>query len=102
MASSREYVAYILEQLEPLPVSARAMMGEYVVYYRDKVIGGIYDNQFLIKVTPAGAALMPDCPQFAPYPGAKPMFAVENVEDKEMMRTLLSQMYEALPARKKH
>ena len=60
MASDRGYLEFILEQLADLDgVRARAMMGEYILYYRDRVIGGIYDDRLLVKATPGAATYMP-------------------------------------------
>ena len=102
MASSKEYLDYILEQLDGLgDVTYRAMMGEYVLYYRDKVFGGIYDNRFLIKPVKSASALMPDAPLELPYEGAKEMLLVENLEDKKFLAGLLEAMYDELPATKK-
>ena len=81
MASDRGYLEFILEQLADLDgVRARAMMGEYILYYRDRVIGGIYDDRLLVKSTPGAAAYMPSATEELPYPGAKPMLLVDNVD----------------------
>ena len=102
MASTRDYLEFILEQLSDAEdVSYRAMMGEYVLYYRDKVFGGIYDNRFLIKPVKSASALMPDAPLELPYEGAKEMLLVESLEDKEFLAGLLEAMYDELPATKK-
>ena len=102
MASSKEYLEYILEQLSDLnDISYRAMMGEYVIYYRGKVVGGIYDERFLVKPTQSVAAMMPDADKELPYEGAKEMLLVNNVENREFLRELLEAMYEELPAPKK-
>ena len=102
MASSKEYTEYILEQLSLLDgISCRAMMGEYVLYYRGKVFGGVYDDRFLVKPTKAALALMPDAEKELPYEGGKEMLLVEEVEDKEFLRQLVAAMYEDLPAPKK-
>lgn len=99
MASSKEYVTFVLDQCKEL--TARAMMGEYVVYYRGKVIGGIYDNCFLIKPTPSAQLMLPDAPRQIPYPGAKEMLVVENAEDRIMLGQLFAAMYDELPQPKK-
>lgn len=102
MASSKEYVAFVLEQFDELgEVSARAMMGEYVVYYRDKVIGGVYDNRLLVKPVPAAIALMPNAAREIPYEGAKEMLLVDRVEDREFLGKLFRAMYDELPAKRK-
>lgn len=95
MASSKEYVAFVLEQCSGL--SARAMMGEYVVYYCGKVVGGIYDNRLLIKPTSSAKALMPNAEYQLPYAGAKEMLLVENIDDRAFMQNLFEVMYEELP-----
>ncbi len=102
MASSKEYLDYILEQLSDLDdVSYRAMMGEYIIYYRGKIIGGIYDDRFLVKPTKSAMALMPDANLELPYEGAKEMLLVDDVENKVFLRELLEVMYPELPAVKK-
>lgn len=102
MASSKEYLYFILEQLSELEeVSYRAMMGEYIIYYRDKVIGGIYDDRFLVKPTKSAAALMPDSSLEQPYEGTKAMLLVDDVENREFLKKLLESMYEDLPAPRK-
>ena len=98
MASSQGYLNFILDQLSDLDgISHRAMMGEYVIYYRGKVIGGIYDDRFLVKPTKSAAAMMPDAEQELPYEGAKKMLLV----DRAFLKALLEAMYEDLPAPKK-
>lgn len=102
MASSKEYLDFILEQLSELDdVTYHAMMGEYIIYYRVKIVGGIYDDRFLVKLTKSAAAMMPDADRELPYEGAKKMLLVDNVENKEFLRELLEAMYEELPAPKK-
>lgn len=98
MASSKEYLEFILGQLEGLEdVDSYAMMGEFVLYYRQKVFGGIYDNRLLVKVVPSAVALMPDATRISPYEGAKEMLFVENVDDKEFLEKLLVAMFPDLP-----
>ena len=102
MASSKEYLKFIMDQLPELDdISYRAMMGEYVIYYREKVIGGIYDNRFLVKPVKAASAMMPDADRELPYDGAKEMLLVDDVENREFLKELLEAMYEELPAPKK-
>lgn len=102
MGSRREYLAFILEQLSELDeITYRAMMGEYLIYYRGKVAGGIYNDRFLIKPVQAAKELMPDASFELPYEGAKEMILVEDVEDKIFLKTLLEAMYEQLPETKK-
>ena len=102
MASSKEYLEFILEQLSGLEdVSSRAMMGEYIIYYRGKIVGGIYDDRFLVKPVKAAIAMMPEAEPEVPYEGAKEMLLVDNVDDKEFLCSLLEVMYDELPAPKK-
>ncbi|MBQ4396317.1 MAG: TfoX/Sxy family protein [Clostridia bacterium] len=102
MASSKEYMAYIMEQLSDIgDISCRPMMGEYILYYRGKVFGGIYDNRFLVKPTPSAAALMPHAERELPYEGAKEMLLVEDVENPAFLRELVEAMYPELPKPKK-
>ena len=102
MASSKESLDFILEQLSELDdVTYHAMMGEYIIYYRGKIVGGIYDDRLLVKLTKSAVALTPDADRELPYEGAKKMLLVDNVENKEFLRELLEAMYEELPAPKK-
>ncbi len=82
-------------------VTCRAMMGEYVLYYRGRVIGGIYDDRFLVKPVRSAAAMMPEAVMEEPYEGAKEMLSVDNVENREFLRELLEAMYEELPPPRK-
>ena len=101
MASSREYLDFILEQLsEADGVFHRAMMEEYIIYCRGRVVGGIYDDRFLVKPTESAVAMMPDAVRELPYPGAKEMLLVDDVEDKDFLRELIEAIYEELPAPK--
>ncbi len=102
MASSKEYLDFILEQLSELnEVSYRAMMGEYIIYYRGKVVGGIYDNRFLLKPTKSAVEMMPNADMELPYEGAKEMLLVDDLDNKEFLKGLLEAVYEELPAAKK-
>ena len=102
MASSKEYLDFVLEQLSELDdISYRAMMGEYIIYFRGKVIGGIYDDRFLVKNIKTAADLMPEATLELPYDGAKEMLLVEDIENKEFLKDLLEAMVDALPAPKK-
>ena len=101
MASSKGYLVFILEQLSELDgISWRAMMGEYIIYYRGKIVGGIYDDRFLVKPTKSAAAMMPNADREIPYEGAKEMLLVDNVENREFLRDLLEAMESELPAPK--
>ena len=102
MASSKEYLEYILGQLADAgDVSYRAMMGEYIIYYRGKVAGGIYDDRFLVKPVKSAAAMMPDAQREIPYEGAKEMLLVDDVENRDFLKELLEAMHDELPAPKK-
>ena len=102
MASSKGYLDFILEQLSDLDdISYRAMMGEYIIYYRCKVVGGIYDDRFLVKPTKSAVSMMPDAGMELPYEGAKEMLLVDDVENRKFLRKLLESMYDELPAPKK-
>ena len=102
MASGKEYLDFILWQLSELDdVSYRAMMGEYIIYYRGKIVGGIYDDRFLVKPTKSAMAMMPDAEFARPYEGAKKMLVVEEVDSRDFLRELLEEMYPELPAPKK-
>ena len=102
MASSKEYLEFIMEQLAGLEdVSWRAMMGEYIIYYRGKIVGGIYDDRFLVKPVEAAVAMMPEAELEVPYEGAKEMLLVDNVDGKEFLCTLLEAMYDELTEKKK-
>ncbi|MBO5447728.1 MAG: TfoX/Sxy family protein [Ruminococcus sp.] len=101
MASSKEYLNFVLERLSGLEgVSYRAMMGEYIIYYRDKIVGGIYDNRLLVKPVPSAAALMPEAHLETPYEGAKQMLMVDDLDDSEFLCRLFTEMYDELPERK--
>ena len=102
MASSKDYLEFILEQLSGLEdISYRAMMGEYIIYYRGKIVGGIYDDRFLVKPTASSEAMMPEADIELPYDGAKEMLLVDDVENREFLKELLDAMYPELPAPKK-
>lgn len=95
MASTKEYLDFVLEQLSLLDqISYRAMMGEFIIYYRGKIIGGIYDNRFLVKNIKSAAEKMPDATLELPYEGAKKMLLVEDIENKDFLRELFNAMYE--------
>ena len=100
MATSRDYLEYVRGQLDGLDVRFRAMMGEYVVYYRDRVIGGLYDNALAVKDVPAARALMPDVTPEPPYEGAKGALFVDRVDDRAFLAELFEAMYPELPAPK--
>ena len=102
MASDKVYLAYILDQLSELEgITYRPMMGEYLIYYKGKLVGGIYDDRFLVKPVNAAKRLMPDAALNIPYEGAKEMLLVEDTDRKGFLAELLNGMYEELPAPKK-
>ena len=102
MASSKEYLTFVLEQLSDLDdISYRAMMGEYILYFHGKIIGGIYDDRLLVKPVPAALSRMPNATRELPYEGAKEMLLVDNVDDRDFLCDLFRAMYDELPAKKK-
>ena len=102
MASSKDYLEFVLDQLSLLhPISYRTMMGEYILYYRGKIVGGIYDDRLLVKPTEAAKSLMPEAPLETPYEGAKPMLLVERIDEREFLKELFDAMTEELPDTKK-
>ena len=97
MASSKEYLNFILEQLSELDgITYRSMMGEYIIYYRNRIVGGIYDDRFLVKPVRAALEYMPEAQFELPYEGAKEMLLVDNVDDREYLSGLLNAMYDEL------
>ncbi|MBR6079835.1 MAG: TfoX/Sxy family protein [Treponema sp.] len=102
MASSKEYLDFILEQLSDLEdITYRAMMGEYIIYYKGKIVGGIYDDRFLVKNVKSAVDKMPDAQLELPYEGGKKMLLVDNVDNKVFLKDLLESMYADLPEQKK-
>ena len=101
MASSKEFLNFILEQLSGLgDISYRPMMGEYIIYYRGKIVGGIYDDRLLVKKTKSARDLMPAAVCCLPYEGAKEMLLVDEIDDKEFLAKLFEAMYDELPSPK--
>ena len=102
MSSSKEYLEFVLEQLSLLDdITYKAMMGEFIIYYRGKIAGGIYDDRFLVKPTKSAVAMMPEADMELPYEGAKEMLLVDDIDNKEFLRDLFEAMYDELPAPKK-
>ena len=102
MASHKEYLDFILEQISELEeITYRAMMGEYIIYYRGKIVGGIYDDRLLVKPVKSAISLMPDANYELPYEGAKEMLLVNDVDGKDFLTRLFIAMYNDLPAPKK-
>ena len=101
MASGKGYLDFVMDQLSSLGgVSYRAMMGEYIIYVDGKVVGGIYDDRLLVKETKSARRLMPAAPLEAPYEGAKEMFLVENIEDRDFLCSLMCAVAAELPDKK--
>ena len=101
MASSKEYLNFILEQLSDLEeITYGSMMGEYIVYYRGKIVGGIYDDRFLVKPVKSAIAYMSNAKYEVPYDGAKEMLLVDDVDNKDFLTGLFNSMYDELPAPK--
>jgi len=102
MASSKEYLDFVLEQLSKLDeITYKAMMGEYIIYYRGKIVGGIYDDRFLVKPTKSAKNMMPGADMELPYEGAKEMLLVDDIDNKEFLKSLFESMFDELPAPKK-
>lgn len=98
MASSREYLDYVLEQLSGLEgVTHRAMMGEYILYFQGRIFGGIYDDRLLVKPIRSAVDRMPGAEYELPYEGAKPMLRVDEVDDRDFLTGLIRAMYDELP-----
>ena len=102
MASSKEYLDFILEQLSDLEeIRYRAMMGEYIIYYHGRIVGGIYDDRLLVKPVKSAISLIPDATYELPYEGAKEMLLVDDVDNKDFLTQLFNAMYDELPTPKK-
>ena len=102
MASSKSYLDFVLEQLSDLEeITYRAMMGEYIIYYRGKIVGGIYDDRLLVKPVKAAFSYIPQAVYELPYEGAKEMLLVNDVDNKDFLTRLFNAMYNNLPALKK-
>lgn len=101
MASSLDFVQYVCEQIGGAgEITCKKMFGEYGVYCNGKIIGVICDNQFFVKKTEAGAALLPACEEAPPYAGAKPHLLIENVDNRELMARFVRATFQELPAPK--
>lgn len=97
MPSSQDYYNFVLDQLSLLSdITTRKMMGEYILYYKGKIFGGIYDNRLLVKPNEAAKKMMPDAPLEEPYPGAKKMLLVEEVDNKDFLKELVEAVYSSL------
>ena len=101
MATGNEYRQFILDQLADVPgIRLRPMMGEYLLYVQEKLVGGLYDDRRLVKNVPAARAMLPAGRESLPYEGAKPMLLVEEVDDRAFLAALLETLQQALPAAK--
>lgn len=101
MASGKEYLNFILDQLSGLDdIAYKPMMGEFILYYRGKTVGGIYNDRFLVKPTKSAVDFMPVARYESPYEGAKPMLLVDEVDNREFLAGLLEAMFNELPAPK--
>ena len=102
MASSKAYLEFVLDQLSDLGgIAYKPMMGEYLLYYQEKLFGGIYDDRLLVKPTKSARALLPDAPLALPYEGAKEMLLIEEIDDKSLLAALIPAIAAELPAKKK-
>ena len=102
MASTKQYLEFVLDQLSMLDgISYKAMMGEFIIYYQGKIVGGIYDDRFLVKPATSAKRMMPDAPGEVPYEGAKEMLLVEDIDDREFLKELLNSIVDDLPAPKR-
>lgn len=98
MASSKEYLQFVLGQLSDLDeITYRAMMGEFIIYYRGKIIGGIYDDRLLVKPVKSAIQYIPTDVYELPYEGAKEMLLVDEVDNKDFLTCLFNAMYDELP-----
>ena len=102
MATSQEYLAFILDQLSLIDgITHRSMMGEYIIYHHGKIAAYLCDDHLLVKILPSTTKLLPNTRKEPPYEGAKEMFLVENVDDRDFLKTLFEAMYPELQERKK-
>lgn len=102
MASSKEYLAFILDQLSLVDgITYRMMMGEYMIYHHGKIAAYLCDDRLLVKILPSTMKILPDARKEPPYEGAKDMLLVENVDDQDFLKALFEAMYPELPERKK-
>lgn len=103
MPSSKEYLDYVLDQLSLVDgITFRTMMGEYIIYCRGKIVGGIYDDRLLVKPVKSALEKLPDAPLEIPYDGAKKMILIEEIDDREFMAELIESIFEELPSPKKN
>ena len=102
MASSRDYLSFVLDQLSELDgVIAKPMMGEYLLYYQGILVGGVYDDRFLIKPTASAKRLLPNAPMESPYEGASELLLVDEIDDRALLNELLPAVAAELPAKRR-
>ena len=102
MATSKDYLAFILDQLSEIDgITHRMMMGEYMIYHHGKIAAYLCDDRLLVKILPSTETLLPDAPKEPPYEGARDMLLVENVDDRSFLKNLFETMYPELPEKKK-
>lgn len=102
MATSKEYLAFILDQLSLIDgITSRMMMGEYMIYHHGKIAAYLCDDRLLVKILPSTMRMLPDARKEPPYEGAKDMLLVENVDDRRFLKALFEAMYPELPERRK-
>ena len=95
MASSKEYRDYIIEELNLLDdITYKPMMGEYLLYYKRILFGGIYDDRLLVKITDSNKKY--NMKESIPYKGAKPMYLVSDVDNKELLKDIIIDTYKDL------
>ncbi len=98
MSSSKDYLEFILGQLNGLEdISYKAMMGEFILYYKGKIVGGIYDDRLLVKPVKSAISYMPDAEYELPYDGAKEMLLVDDVDNRDYLAGLFDAIYDELP-----
>ena len=99
MATSKEYKDFILEQLDLLDnITCKAMMGEFLLYYNNVLFGGIYDNRLLVKIVDTNKKY--SMQEQIPYETAKPMYLVEDVDNKELLKEILMETCKGLSNKK--
>ena len=98
---AKELATYLMEQFERIEdVTSRAMMGGYIFYYKEKVFGGIYEPGFMVKITKASKKYLPEAEVLPPYKGGKNLILVDDIDDRELLCNMVSEMYDELPASK--
>jgi len=98
MATSKEYLSYVLDQLSLIDgISSKMMMGEYLIYHHERIAAYLTDGQFLVKILPSTTALLPNAPIEKPYPRGRDMYLLEDLDDKDFLKQLFESMYPELP-----